>query len=92
VAPTDGRQDGADYNRCSGKWKALFLLFFRRLVNISAVAGPTTHYDQFHRGIERESRAFFPPDENGWNWKLEFSSDGGESWLEVYRIKATRSE
>ena len=34
---------------------------------------------------------FFPPDENGWNWKLEFSSDDGESWLEVYRIKATRS-
>ncbi len=32
---------------------------------------------------------FFPPDENGWNWKLEFSSDEGETWTEVYRIKAT---
>jgi hypothetical protein len=32
---------------------------------------------------------FFPPDENGWNWKLEFSSDAGETWTEVYRIKAT---
>ena len=35
---------------------------------------------------------FFPPDENGWDWTLEFSSDGGESWFAVYRIKATRSE
>ena len=35
---------------------------------------------------------FFPPDEQGWNWKLEFSSDGGENWFEVYRIKATRSQ
>ena len=35
---------------------------------------------------------FFPPDEHGWNWKLEFSNDGGESWFEVYRIKATRSD
>lgn len=35
---------------------------------------------------------FFPPDEYGWNWKLEFSNDGGESWFEVYRIKATPSD
>jgi hypothetical protein len=32
---------------------------------------------------------FFPPDENGWNWKLEFSNDAGATWFEVYRIKAT---
>lgn len=35
---------------------------------------------------------FFPPGENGWDWTLEFSTDEGESWLEVYRIKATRSD
>ena len=35
---------------------------------------------------------FFPPDEHGWNWKLEFSTDGGESWFEVYRIRATPSD
>ena len=34
---------------------------------------------------------FFPPDENGWNWKLEMQLDG-ENWTEVYRIKATRAE
>lgn len=33
---------------------------------------------------------FFPPDEDGWNWKLEYSRDAGESWYEVYRIRATR--
>ncbi len=35
---------------------------------------------------------FFPPDENGWNWKLEITQDDGASWIEVYRIKATAAE
>lgn len=35
---------------------------------------------------------FYPPDENGWNWTLEWSQDNGENWFEVYRIKATPSE
>ena len=35
---------------------------------------------------------FFPPDDSGWNWKLELSRDGGDNWFEVYRIKATRSD
>lgn len=34
---------------------------------------------------------FFQADANGWNWKLEFSSDQGANWTEVYRIKASRS-
>lgn len=33
---------------------------------------------------------FYPVDKDGWNWKLEFSYDGGNTWTEVYRIKATR--
>ena len=33
---------------------------------------------------------FHPAMENAWNWKLEFSTDGGENWFEVYRISATR--
>ena len=32
---------------------------------------------------------FFPPDDEGWNWVLEFSQDDGVSWTEVYRIRAT---
>ena len=32
---------------------------------------------------------FFPPDDEGWNWVLEFSQDNGDSWTEVYRIRAT---
>jgi len=32
---------------------------------------------------------FFPPDGRGWHWKLEITQDGGEQWLEVYRIEAT---
>jgi len=33
---------------------------------------------------------FYPVDDDGWNWKLEFSFDAGENWTEVYRIRATR--
>jgi hypothetical protein len=32
---------------------------------------------------------FFAPDENGWNWLMQMSFDAGESWTDVYRIKAT---
>jgi hypothetical protein len=32
---------------------------------------------------------FFPVDESGWKWKMEFSTDEGETWFEVYRITAT---
>ena len=32
---------------------------------------------------------FFEPDENGWNWVMQMSFDAGESWTDVYRIKAT---
>ena len=33
----------------------------------------------------------FPADAKGWHWKLDVSSDEGQNWTEVYRIKATRS-
>lgn len=33
---------------------------------------------------------FFPPNEDGWKWKLEISTDQGVSWVEVYRIAAHR--
>jgi hypothetical protein len=34
---------------------------------------------------------FYPADADGWNWTLEMSSDGGENWRAVYKIKASRS-
>ena len=33
---------------------------------------------------------FFVPEADSWNWKLELSFDDGETWVEVYRISATR--
>ena len=33
---------------------------------------------------------FFEPDEHGWSWVQQWSFDGGESWTDVYRIRATR--
>ena len=32
---------------------------------------------------------FLPPHENGWDWVMETSFDEGETWTEVYKIKAT---
>lgn len=32
---------------------------------------------------------FMPPDENGWNWEMQWSLDGGETWFAVYKIKAS---
>ena len=33
---------------------------------------------------------FFEPQTDSWDWKLEISADDGESWMEVYRIHASR--
>jgi len=35
---------------------------------------------------------FFPPDDAGWNWTMELSTDDGETWFPAYRIRATPSE
>lgn len=32
---------------------------------------------------------FFPPDDTGWNWVQQWSFDGGETWNDVYRIRAS---
>jgi len=32
-----------------------------------------------------------PPDENGWDWQLELSTDGGENRFAACRIRAIRS-
>lgn len=32
---------------------------------------------------------FFAPDDTGWNWAQQWSFDGGETWADVYRIRAT---
>lgn len=32
---------------------------------------------------------FFTPDDGGWSWVQQMSFDGGESWTDVYRIRAT---
>jgi len=32
---------------------------------------------------------FYPPDDEGWKWVMQWSFDGGDSWTDVYRITAT---
>ncbi len=33
---------------------------------------------------------FFAPDDTGWDWHLEISSDGGKNWLLVYKMRASK--
>jgi hypothetical protein len=35
---------------------------------------------------------FFPATADGWDWTLEMSTDSGENWFAVYKIKASRSK
>jgi hypothetical protein len=35
---------------------------------------------------------FNPPENNEWRWKMEIPTSDGGSWVEVYRIRATRQE
>lgn len=32
---------------------------------------------------------FYPPDDGGWNWVQQMSFDDGDTWTDVYRIRAT---
>ena len=32
---------------------------------------------------------FFEPHEKGWNWAMQWSMDGGETWFDVYRMEAS---
>ncbi len=32
---------------------------------------------------------FYKPDEQGWDWAMQWSQDDGETWFDVYRIRAT---
>ena len=49
------------------------------------------HYKSPQRDPPRRI-TFFPADSDGWSWKLEMSFDGGESWTEVYQIRATPAD
>lgn len=31
---------------------------------------------------------FYAPDDEGWSWAQQWSLDGGETWFDVYRIRA----
>ena len=49
------------------------------------------HYVSPHPGPKRRI-TFYPPKNNSWDWKMELANDDGETWAEVYRIRATRRE
>lgn len=94
--PEDGRV-GTNlrmYNEETGKWDIAWMIdSLPRFVHIEAERqNDDTIVMHYVEPIPDPLRrvTFHPPEENSWDWMLEYSRDGGETWREVYRIHATR--
>lgn len=84
------------YNSGTGKWDIAWAIntspgFSHIQAELDEHDNIVMHYVSATPGPARRI-TFFPPDDNGWNWQLEFSTDGGENWFTVYRIRATPND
>jgi len=82
------------YNPTTGSWDIVWAMppmpgFARISAKLVAEGSIVMHFVSPQPEAERRI-TFYPPQNDGWNWKMEFSKDEGESWTEVYRIRATR--
>jgi len=81
------------YNPDTGKWEITWAAAaLNGLMHISAVANEDGHIVMDILSPEQNPPRriiFYAPDEAGWNWAQEWSFDGGATWVEVYRIRAT---
>lgn len=81
------------YNADSGAWEIVWAASSQNgLMHISAVQNEDGAIVMNVVAPEQDPPrriTFFPPDDNGWNWVMEWSFDGGETWTAVYRIRAT---
>lgn len=81
------------YNPDTGKWEIVWAATaLNGLMHISASANDAGNIVMDILSPEQNPPRriiFYAPDENGWNWAQEWSFDGGATWVEVYRIRAT---
>ena len=81
------------YNPESGAWEIVWAAQSQNgLMHISATQDENGNVVMdVQKPVQDPPRriTFFPPTDSGWNWVMEMSFDDGETWTEVYRIKAT---
>ena len=81
------------YNPDSGSWEIVWTAKRQNgLMHISAKANGEGNVVMDILSPEQNPPRriiFYTPHENSWHWAQERSFDGGETWVEVYRIKAT---
>jgi len=81
------------YNPDSGKWEIVWAATaLNGLMHISAETNDAGNIVMDILSPEQDPPRriiFYAPDADGWNWAQEWSLDGGATWFEVYRIRAT---
>ncbi len=81
------------YNPDTGQWEIVWAAHSQNgLMHIGAKqnADGAIVMDVIAPKQDRPRRiTFFPPDDTGWDWVMEWSFDDGETWTPVYRIRAT---
>ncbi len=81
------------YNPDTGSWEIVWTS--SGLTGLSHISAKLGDDDSITMSIDRPIQdpprriIFFAPDEQGWNWVQQWSLDGGVSWVDVYRIRAT---
>jgi len=81
------------YNPDTGKWEIVWAAQSQKgLMHISAgqdeLGNIVMHVLKPEQDPPRRI-TFFSPTDDGWDWTMEWSFDGGTTWTAVYRITAT---
>lgn len=81
------------YNTDTGKWEIVWAATLQKgLMHISAeLQDDGSILMDIVSPVQDPPRRiiFFEPDEGGWSWVQQWSMDEGETWFDVYRIRAT---
>ena len=81
------------YNPDTGKWEIVWAAQPQNgLMHISAQADDDGNIVMDILQPEQNPPRriiFFEPDADGWSWVQQWSFNGGETWTDVYRIRAT---